>query len=345
MSFTTHGESFFSKFRLLGSSTKLPLGDNIFQSMQPLQITSILAREFEPEVDYASTGMSLADIFCDLTEIARKFGTATDIEFRLLEIETCLSVLHNKHHKAFYYRNDKWFAETFKVSRTTCWYSPAYCFSMFHACRLFLFRLLLHSIYKRRISCLLSNLDDSDILRMLFSDSKFVHYYEFFVESAILLSKFHASLARLDLPIILIELCMNVFQCTGALLIMAAVIRPPKENYAYNDIINRIHENMKFIRSYRALYAHLPIIIAGFEKLQEKILPTESYQSIGGAFNHVHEYVDLGIASIMRKDVDSASEGSENMDEVIYPTYINSLNTANMSDIEILNNIFNKFSV
>ena len=190
----------------------------------------------------------------------------------------------------------------------------------------------------------LYNFDDSDILKMLFSDTKFEYYYESLVESAMLLSKFYGSLARLDLPYLLIELCMNVFQCNGALLIISTVVRPKENNDACSDIINRIHKNMQFV-TYRALYAHLPLIVQEFEKIQGKILLKASCPTIGAALKHVHEYLDIGIGSIMGKDVDNTREDAENMDGNICPIYINSQNTANMSDIQILNNIFNKFAI
>ena len=328
----TAGKSFFTTYKLLESSVKMPVGDIIFEHLQPLNITEILVQEYESEVDYASPILELLNIFHDLCHLAKKFNSGVDIGFSLIELENRLLGLHRHYTIVFYFPNDDWFIETYKPNSAS-WWDSIYCCVIFHACRLLLYRLLTSSS---------SYEHDPNIPPSLFSAPKFAHYFEQFGKSAILLSKLCSSATRLQVLFFNMEFCVLSFQCTGALLLMASIYQSKKDKSRYNDMMNLINENWKFINCHRKMYAHIPPLLNALENLKERILSTAKQQNLRHVFDYAHETLDVVVASIISRDMSLETGG---LDEYTNPTYRSDVNDAIPTDIQILNDVFNKFAL
>ena len=312
--------------------------------MQPLNITSLLVKEYESEVEYSTTIIELVDIYYVLSNMAKLFRSGADIGLSLVEIETRLSNLTHDEPKMFHYPNDEWFAETFNC-RSTIWRDSAYCFSMFYTCRLFLYRLKFHKNCDMQIissSCYSHN---PDIIPSLFSNSQFEHYFQLFGESAILLSKYCNSLVKLGLSFVNVDFYMALFQSIGALLILALVHKSSKEKKKHNDIMNRIDASMKFMQTYHGFHAHMQQIFKAFVKLKAQVFSIDTQQGIRRAFDYVHETVDIQIPSIFGKDIDMLLERSsfENDSSCTSPSA--TVKNVNITDVEFLNDIISKFAI
>ena len=109
-------------------------------------------------------------------------------------------------------------------------------------------------------------------------------------------------------------------------------------------MLNRIEENMKFIHCQKRLYAHIPPILNALVKLKERVLLVDTSKSLRIAFEYVHEILDIEITSIMGKDMDGILDSST-MEESSYLSYPKTVNSATLTDIQILDDIFNKFSL
>ena len=346
LSFATNTESFFETYNLAELSVQKPVADVIFESMQPIHITSILADEYQSEVDYASTLIDLMHIRYALCNVAKTFTTANDIIFNLIEIENRLFNLQRNDAKILFFPNVDWFAETYKHNSAS-WWDSVYCCAMFHVCRLLLYRLMIHRICDVQItsSSSYTYTVDPKISPSLFSESKFEYYFDLFGESAIFLSELYGTMNRLQLLHIMIDFCMISFQCTGALLIMALVIQSKREyKCRYNDMLSHIEENMKFINCYRRLYAHIPPILNALVKLKERVLSVDTSKGLRIAFEYVRETLDIEIISIMGKDI-NVNLDSSTLEENSHLTYPKAVNSATLTDIQILDDIFNKFSI
>ena len=341
LSFMTNRQSFFVGYKLLESSVKEPVSDVIFDSMQPLNITDILVREYESEVNYATPKIKLLHIFYDLCNLTKAVNNGVDIRFDLVEIETRLTYIHQMDTKAFYYPNDEWFSDTYKQGSSS-WRDSAYCFSMFHACQLFLYRMHMHTIYNAHSST--SNYHNNNNRKFsdsLLSDVKFENYYDLLSKSAILLSKFGSALAKLDFTFVIIDFCLNLIQCNGALLIMASILQAKDEIDRFKDIMNIVQENIKCIRYYQGLYGHLSLILKELEDINDQLLFFDNRKGqIQLVFTEVHECLDLSMPLHFGRDISHNENSFKLFDDNNHPNYPNS-----MTDVQILNDIFKKFVI
>ena len=333
----TGRRAFFSEYALPEISVQAPMDDVIFDSLQPVNITQTIVQEYEPEINYSFPIIILIDLYYELSNLAKLFGTGVDIGLSLLDIESRLTDLYDKHSRAFHC--------TFQYNQQN-WWNSAFCFSIFHVCIIILYRLHIFVKCKFNVnmshtyrSCMTSA--DHDVLHI-------EYYLDNCNQSAILLTKICNSLMQLKSQVVPIYFVQFMIQSTVIHMISLSISRSDGAIDTCNESVNLINTNMKFIESFQGLQAHTSLVLESLNKLKERLNSLEIHLNLDLVFEYAHETLDFDIPSIYAKDIDMYKElerSDEDVDSISQFSLHYSETLANMTEINMLNDLINKFAL
>ena len=98
----------------------------------------------------------------------------------------------------------------------------------------------------------------------------------------------------------------------------------------------------KIIHCHKRMYAHIPEILDVLDKLIKRVLPLDTRLGLRVAFDCVNETLDRGIVSIIGKDTPFDTDA---LSGNISPTYYSDSKKDIPSEMQILNDVFNKFAL
>ena len=338
----TNRQSFFSTYKLYEISIQNPTEDEIFDSLQPLDITEILYKQYEPEVDCASVKILLVDIYYDLSNLAKLFDTGTDIMPTLLDIEISLMRLYENESKLFNCKFD---------CRNRGWWNIAFCCSLLHACLIIIstMHILVFCKYKTDMTCTFAP-NISFPISSEDTKARIDYYFNSCAESAVMLTEIcnsFISMKSLVVPLLFVRI---MIQSTAIHMVSTLKHRMYDETEKYNEALKRIDVNLKFIESYRGIQAHTSLVLESLDGLHARLHGMDRHPTnMHLAFEYVHETLDRIIPSIYAKDIDMYKEcklPQENTNFVSDPSLLNNGNDfANVNEIKTLTDLLNKFAL